>query len=175
VIKVLLSLGVVVVAAAGNLASARRFYPAAFALEKAPDGGVPVISVGALNPNGTKAMFSNDGDWVTAFALGAAVVSTYPVDVDGSRTPELRIPVNRRPPGDSPGRESLDADHYVYGHALWSGSSFAAPYLAALIIRSMLEGAEDTGLRLDIPGKRAARERAVAALDALRRQGDRDG
>jgi hypothetical protein len=37
-----------------------------------------VISVGALNLNGTKAMFSNDGDWVTAFALGAAVVSTYP-------------------------------------------------------------------------------------------------
>jgi RNA polymerase sigma factor (sigma-70 family) len=145
VIKALLGLGVVVVAAAGNLASARRFYPAAFALEKAPDGGVPVISVGALNPNGTKAMFSNDGDWVTAFALGAAVVSTYPVDVDASRTPELRIPVNRRPPGDVPGREALDPNDYSGGAAVWSGTSFAAPHLAALITRSMLAGAERPG------------------------------
>jgi hypothetical protein len=175
VIKVLLSLGVVVVAAAGNFASARRFYPAAFALEKAPDGGVPVISVGALNPNGTKAMFSNDGDWVTAFALGAAVVSTYPVDVDGSRTPELRIPVNRKPRGELPGREALDPDDYCGGHVQWSGTSFAAPCLAALITRSMLEEAERTGLRLDVSGKQAARDRAAAALDALRRQVDRDG
>jgi hypothetical protein len=134
-----------------------------------------VISVGALNPNGTKAMFSNDGDWVTAFALGAAMVSTYPVDGGGSRTPELRIPVNRRPPEDLPGREALDPNHYVHGHALWSGTSFSAPYLAALITRSMLEGAERTGLRLNVSGKQAARDRAAAALDALRRQGDRDG
>ena len=175
VIRVLLTLGVVVVAAAGNFASARRFYPAAFALEKAPDGGVPVISVGALNPNGTKAMFSNDGDWVTAFAPGAAVVSTYPVDVDASRTPELRIPVNRKPRGELPGREALDPDDHRGGHVQWSGTSFAAPCLAALITRSMLEGAERTGLRLDVSGKQAARDRAAAALDALRRQGDRDG
>ena len=175
VIKVLLSLGVVVVAAAGNSASDRRFYPAAFALEKAPHGGVPVISVGALNPNGTKAMFSNDGKWVTAFALGAAVISTYPVDANGSRAPELRIPVNRRPPGDLPGREALDPNDYSRGHAQWSGTSFAAPYLAALITRSMLEVAERTGLRLDASERQAARDRAVAALDALRRRGDRDG
>ena len=175
VIKVLLSLGVVVVAAAGNFASDRRFYPAAFALEKAPDGGVPVISVGALNPNGTKAMFSNDGEWVTAFAPGAAVVSTYPVDVDASRTPELRIPANRKPRGELPGREALDPNDYCGGYVQWSGTSFAAPCLAALITRSMLEVAEHTGLRLDVSGKRAARDRAAAALDALRQQVDRDG
>jgi subtilisin family serine protease len=175
VIKVLLKLGVVVVAAAGNFASARRFYPAAFALEKAPDGGVPVISVGALNPNGTKAMFSNDGEWVTAFAPGAAVISTYPVDVDASRTPELRMPVNRKPPGELPGREALDPNDYCGGHVQWSGTSFAAPYLAALITRSMLKGAEQAGPRLDVPGRQAARDRAAAALDALRQQGDRDG
>jgi len=175
VIRVLLKLGVVVVAAAGNFASARRFYPAAFALEKAPDEGVPVISVGALNPNGTKAMFSNDGEWVTAFAPGAAVISTYPVDVDASRTPELRMPVNRKPPGELPGREALDPNDYRGGHVQWSGTSFAAPYLAALITRSMLKGAEHTGVRLDVSGKQAARDRAAAALDALRQQGDRDG
>ena len=70
-IKALLDLGVVVVAAAGNFATSREFYPAAFAREPVPAGQVPVISVGALNPNGTKAMFSNDGAWVTAWALAA--------------------------------------------------------------------------------------------------------
>jgi hypothetical protein len=130
---------------------------------------VPVISVGALNPNGTKASFSNDGDWVTAWAQGAAVVSTYPVDVDGSRTPELRIPVNRKPPGEwPPGREALDSDDYSGGFAVWSGTSFSAPYLAALVARSLLEGA--SGMRLDVPGKQAAAGRAVAALERLREE-----
>ena len=70
-IEALLSLGVVVVAAAGNFATSREYYPAAFALHPVPPGQVPVISVGALNPNGTKAMFSNDGHWVKAWAQGA--------------------------------------------------------------------------------------------------------
>jgi subtilisin family serine protease len=166
-IKVILDLGVVVVVAAGNYAMSQEFYPAAFSQEPAGAGQVPVISVGALNPNGTKASFSNDGHWVTAWAQGAAVVSTYPVDVDGSRTPELRIPVNRKPPGElPPGRESLDPDDYSDGFAVWSGTSFSAPYLAALVARSLLEGA--SGLRLNVPGRQAAAERAVAALERLR-------
>jgi hypothetical protein len=128
---------------------------------------VPVISVGALNPNGTKASFSNDGHWVTAWAQGAAVVSTYPVDVDGSRSPELRMPVNRKPPGElPPGREALDPDDYSGGFAVWSGTSFSAPYLAALVARSLLEGAG--GLPLNGPGKQAAAARAVAAMERLR-------
>ena len=142
-IEVLLSLGVVVVASAGNYASSRRLYPAAFALASVPAGQVPVISVGALNLNGTKAMFSNDGRWVTAWAVGACVVSTYPTDVDASRTPELRIPVNKKPPGEwPPGREALDPNDYSAGFAVWSGTSFSAPYAAALVTRSLLEGAE---------------------------------
>ncbi len=176
-IKVLLSLGVIVVAAAGNYATSRRFYPAAFALETVPAGQVPVISVGALNPNGTKAIFSNDGHWVTAWAQGAVVVSTYPTDVDGSRAPELRIPVNRRPPEDlPPGREALDPDDFSDGFGIWSGTSFSAPYLASLITDSLLEGATGpgSGLRLDLPGQQAARDRAVAAVESLRRRTDRD-
>ena len=192
-IKLLLDLGVVVVAAAGNYASSRKFYPAAFAVPPAAGDPVPVISVGALNPNGTKAIFSNDGPWVTAWALGAAVVSTYPVDVDASRTPELRIPVDRKPPGTlPPGRESLDPDDYSYGWAIWSGTSFSAPYLAARITAALLEGASrpGSGLRLDLPRKRATagqptaaaqararraatakrKERAMAALEDLRKQ-----
>ena len=94
-IKVLLWLGVVVVAAAGNYATSRRFYPAAFALEPVPADQVPVISVGALNPNGTKAMFSNDGRWVTAWALGACRGQHVP---DGrQRQPHPRAQGSRQP------------------------------------------------------------------------------
>jgi hypothetical protein len=169
-IQALLCLGVVVVAAAGNFATSREFYPAAFAQESVPDPLVPVISVGALNPNGTKAMFSDDGDWVTAWGQGACVVSTYPVDVDGGRTPELRDPVNRRPPEDlPPGREALDPDDFTDGWAIWSGTSFSAPYLAALVTLALLHGAVDaSGLRLDVLGEQAAADRAKAAVTRLR-------
>ena len=88
VIQVLLDLGVAVVAAAGNYSTSRRFYPAAFSLQPSP---VPVISVGALNPNGSKALFSDGGRWVRAWAAGAAVVSSYPDDVNGSLTPQVRV------------------------------------------------------------------------------------
>jgi Subtilase family len=183
VIRVMLSLGVVVVAAAGNFATRRRFYPAAFALEPV-SAGRPVISVGALNPNGTKAMFSNDGPWVTAWAQGAEVVSTYPIDVGGSRTPDLRMPVNRKPPGDlPPGREALDPNDYSDGFAIWSGTSFSAPYMAALIAKSLLDGAvekrveEGDALKLDLPGTEEAEGPATAApgkrnraMAALRRK-----
>ena len=183
-IKALLDLGVVVVAAAGNFATSREFYPAAFAREPVPAGQVPVISVGALNPNGTKAIFSNDGRWVTAWARGAAVVSTYPTDIDASRTPELRIPVNRKPPGIlPPGREALDPDDFHGGWSVWSGTSFSAPYMAALMARSLLTGAvAQSSLRLDLPGQQAAdraeaiakrRERAAAALKDLHEQEER--
>jgi subtilisin family serine protease len=172
-IKVLLSLGVVVVAAAGNYATSRKFYPAAFALEPVPAGQVPVISVGALNPNGTKAVFSNDGHWVTAWAVGACVVSTYPIDADASRTPELRIPVNRMPSGQwPPGREALDPNDYSAGFALWSGTSFSAPYGAALIAKSLLKGAKPVGsrLKLDSPVTEEKRRRALAACNNLPRR-----
>jgi len=159
-IEVLLDLGVVVVAAAGNYATSRPFYPAAFARQAA---SVPVISVGALNPNGTKAVFSNEGDWVTAWAQGAAVVSAYPVDVNASRTPELKVRAPARV-----GRESFDPDDYSGGFAVWSGTSFSAPGLAALVAGSLLDGATTAGLRLDRPGVQAARERAAAAVANLR-------
>jgi len=159
-IEILLDLGVVVVAAAGNYSTSRPFYPAAFAPRAA---AVPVISVGALNPNGAKAVFSNDGTWVTAWAQGAAVVSAYPVDANASRTPELRVRAAARG-----GRESLDPDDYSGGFAVWSGTSFSAPAMAALVAGSLLEGAAAGGLRLDQPGAQAARARAAAAVANLR-------
>jgi Subtilase family len=184
VINILLRLGVVVVAAAGNYATSRKFYPAAFAADALP-GEMAVISVGALNPNLTKAVFSDDGDWVTIFAQGAAVLSTYPVDINASRSPELRMPVGPTPPGVSlPGRAALKPDDFTDGWAIWSGTSFSTPYVAALIIRSLQDGtkvpegatseqeAAIAELRLGQPGRK---RRAVAAVENLRRQGNQGG
>jgi subtilisin family serine protease len=178
VIEVLLGMGVAVVAAAGNYSTSRKFYPAAFAAQPTAAGQVPLISVGALNPSGSKALFSDGGRWITAWAAGAAVVSTFPMDINGSRSPEVRMrahPANEMPAeGSPPGeREALDPDDYSGGFAVWSGTSFSAPLLAAHIARSLLEGAADheLGLRLDLPGAPAATDRAVAALKNLGWQG----
>jgi len=166
VIQVLLDLGVAVVAAAGNYSTSRRFYPAAFSLEPSP---VPVISVGALNPNGSKALFSDGGRWVRAWAAGAAVISTYPDDVNGSLTPQVRV--HGHPdglaPGDEPAadREGLDPDDFRGGFAAWSGTSFAAPLIAAHIAARLLEQAPELGL--DATGSQAAADRTIASLAAL--------
>jgi Subtilase family len=166
-IEALLSLGVTVVAAAGNYSTSRAFYPAGFT-ELPPPGPVPLISVGALNPNGSKALFSDDGRWVTAWASGAAVVSTFPTDINASRSPEIRTrahPAGEMPPAAGLPRESLDPDDYRDGFAAWSGTSFSAPLLAAQIARALLAGA---GARpLNDPGEQAATDRTMAALAAM--------
>jgi hypothetical protein len=168
-IEAILDMGVIVVAAAGNFATSRMFYPAAFAQRPAEDGQVPLISVGALNPNGSKAMFSDGGGWVRAWASGALVVSTLPTDINASRSAELRMrahPDNPMPPGVSlPGyRAALDPDDYSCGFGIWSGTSFSAPLLAARIIRSLLKGAAKSGLRLDPTDRLSTTNRALAAL-----------
>ena len=180
VIDLLLSLGVPVVAAAGNYATSRKFFPAAFTQSPPPPGQVPLISVGALNPNGSKALFSDGGRWVTAWAPGAAVVSTFPVDLNGSRSPELRMPAhpaNEMPPGVSlpPEREALDPDDYRGGFAIWSGTSFSAPLVAARITKALLDQASDPAMGLGLPGAQAATARAQAALADLRAGQGLDG
>ncbi|MGW4213491.1 S8 family peptidase [Lentzea sp. NPDC004789] len=129
--------GVIVVAAAGNYASSRPFFPAALA-DRPDDDFPPVISVGACNPNGTKAFFSNDGPWVRCWASGAAVISTFPENVNGSRTPQFRVTTNG---GNEllAVRESLESDDYRYGCAEWSGTSFAAPMVAARIASLLID------------------------------------
>jgi subtilisin family serine protease len=166
VLDELLAMGVAVVAAAGNYATSRRFYPAAFTEEPVPPGQLPLLSVGALNPNGSKAMFSDDARWISTWAPGAAVVSTFPVDINASRSPQL---IAREPEADAgPAvREALDPDDYSGGFAVWSGTSFAAPLLAAEIAGALLAGAAEPALRLDVPGPEAAKDRAVAALRRL--------
>jgi hypothetical protein len=174
VIQVLLDLGVAVVAAAGNYSTSRRFYPAAFSLQPSP---VPVISVGALNPNGSRALFSDGGRWVRAWAAGAAVVSTYPDDVDGSLTPQVRV--DPHPNGGASGggppedREALDPDDFRGGFAAWSGTSFAAPLIAAHIAARLLELAPQAGL--GAAGPQAAADRTLAALASLGWPGNSPG
>ncbi len=170
-IQVLLELGVVVVAAAGNLSTTRMFYPAAFAQRPAPAGQVPLISVGALNPNGSRAVFSDGGPWVDAWAPGAVVVSTMPTDINGSRSPELRLPAHPAgplPPGHDRAshREALDPDDYSRGWAAWSGTSFSAPLLAAHFVRALLAGTADpgSGLVLEPCDAQTTTNRALAAL-----------
>jgi Subtilase family len=172
VIDLLLDLGVTVVAAAGNYSTSRRFYPAAFAQPPAPVGRVPLISVGALNPNRTTAVFSDGGPWINAWAWGAAMVSTFPVDIQGSRSPEIRMrarPAGGMPAGDPLAieREALDPDDYRGGFAVWSGTSFSAPLVAAHIAKALLRKKTDPKLGLPLPGNVAARQRALAALESL--------
>jgi len=98
----------IVVAAAGNDSSPRPFWPAAL-----PE----VIGVAATAPDDTIAPFSNFGEWVDAAALGVDVVSSY-----------VRFaPADE---GVAPGTATR-----IYGAATWSGTSFAAPRVAAEIAR----------------------------------------
>jgi Subtilase family len=174
VLGVLLGLGVAVVAAAGNYSTSRRFLPAGFAETPASSGQVPLISVGALNPNGSKAIFSDGGSWITAWARGAVMISTFPVDIQGSQNPELSTrphPGHDKQPAGVPvasERESLDPDDYQGGFAAWSGTSFSAPLLAAHIARSLLEDKRAArGIWLNDPGADAAKRRTLAALKSL--------
>lgn len=168
VIEPLLEMGVVVTAAAGNYSTSRRFYPAAFTDLATPAGSVPIISIAALNPNGSKALFSDGGHWVRAWAPGAALLSTFPADINGSRDPEVSLP-GRPGSAGAPGREraALDPDDFRSGFALWSGTSFAAPYLAAQLARELLCGAAASGMRLDQDGRPAAAGRVMHALKNL--------
>jgi hypothetical protein len=156
--------GTTVVCSAGNDATARPMFPAAFAPWSdgggpvAPDASVaPVVSVGALNPNGTDALFTNTGPWVRAYATGAAVVSTIP-PFQGGWQPSVRTEAYQRV------RETLDPDDYAGLFAIWSGTSFAAPLLAGRLAEAIspelpAPSAADTAA--------AAVERSWQAVSAL--------
>jgi hypothetical protein len=131
----LAKLGIPVVAAAGNQSSDRPFYPAAFAGHPQLENAAPILSVGALNPNRHVAMFSNEGPWVSCYATGAGLVSTYPCEAKGSRMPDRRsksMLLDKH-------RESHDPDDFSSGYAVWSGTSFAAPLTAAFLVNAMAE------------------------------------
>lgn len=108
-VRLLQEKGAVVVASAGNDATCRRSWPAALP---------GVIAVGALDCS-HPAWFSNHGPWVDASAPGVGVISTF-VFHDGPAT-EMG---------------GFDPDRFE-GWAMWSGTSFAAPKVAAAIAVEM--------------------------------------
>jgi subtilisin family serine protease len=93
---------------------------------------VPVSAVGARNPDGTIAWFSNDGPWVKYLRPGASLVSTFPDTYDGSAEPSYQV-LNRR--GEI--RSSFDPDDFISGFGVWSGTSFAAPVLAGEVAAAL--------------------------------------
>src|SRR5690606_10123757 len=137
--------GTVVVVSAGNDATNRPMFPAAFAPwdpartrpgdvdplpERDPDA-VPIVAVGALNPAGTDALFSNDGPWVRARERGAAVVGTMPAFSGGAEPLARTVHAGRQ-------RETIDPDDFRGGFAVWSGTSFAAPVTAGRVAHRLL-------------------------------------
>jgi subtilisin family serine protease len=112
-----------------------------------------VIAVGATHC-GKRAWFSNFGPWVDACAPGVDIISTF-LDFNG---PASNL-------------AGIDPDKYT-GWALWSGTSFAAPQVAAAIAERMChhgvdavsaaaavidEGTpvEDLGRHIRVPGPTA--------------------
>jgi hypothetical protein len=104
---------ITLVAAAGNDAQTDKlFYPAAYPW---------AIGVGALATDQLHiAPFSNFGSWVNVFALGEGLVNAYAFG-------EYKY---QEPP-------RAGTKQTFQGIARWSGTSFAAPLLAGLIVREM--------------------------------------
>lgn len=113
--RVLANQKAVVVAAAGNDGIDRPFYPAALP---------GVIAVGALGASGKRASWSNFGDWVTACAHGDRLLSIFVTGVE--RTPT----------------SSALPTEFSAPYAYWSGTSFAAPQVAAALAVRMSEANE---------------------------------
>ena len=112
----------VLLAAAGNDGEDRPFWPAAFGW---------CTAVGALTKGGdARARWSNLGHWVDVYATGESVVVPYP---DG------RLEYFG-------GTRAL----FSRSHALWSGTSFATPYVAGLVARRMIERGVDAPHALKI-------------------------
>jgi hypothetical protein len=176
-------LGITVAVSVGNDATSRPMYPAAFnpdfgpaalGTDKGPrHGRAPVIGVGALNPDGSVALFTNGGPLVQHWEPGACLVSSIAPFNCGAQPPyAAKDRADRR--GTS--RRALDPDDFRCGYAAWSGTSFAAPVLAGRLALRMIKDANSKehvpGLADAKPGGPAAAgpgpavDRAWAAIEA---------
>jgi subtilisin family serine protease len=119
---------------------------------------LPVVSVGAQNPNGTDALFSNVGSWVVTYRQGAAIMSTMPPNFQGGFEPMART---HSPDGRL--REALDPDDFSSGFGLWSGTSFSAPVAAGAVACALLGQIEPADQVADAA---TALDRARTALES---------
>jgi subtilisin family serine protease len=164
-VEALGQLGVLVVAAAGNNATTRPLLPAAFTPFSngtlgSSNSPVPLVSVGALNPDGSVALFSNAGSWVACHSPGAALVSTLPIADVGERS---GIDLGTADPTErevASWRATIDPDSYT-GFGTWSGTSFAAPVTAAAAAQALLDQGQVE------PPNATTVERARQALTSL--------
>ncbi|MFC8855655.1 S8/S53 family peptidase [Streptomyces sp. NPDC057144] len=141
------------VAAAGNNASATPFWPAAYAT--LPGWGDSVLSIGALRSDGEfGACFSNHGGWVRAYAPGERLTgpltgfaSPVPYVYQHSTYDACRFGFHYACTCQSPrhngvlsepGEAPAKPDQVMFeGHAQWSGTSFATPVVAGLVASHM--------------------------------------
>ncbi len=144
-IETMIDEGWLIVAAAGNNASCRLAYPAALP---------GVVAVGAYGDCGP-AWFSNYGTWLDASAPGVNVVARYP-DLGGvHHTHNVGV--------DAAGEYTVKS--FDTGWAVWSGTSFAAPFVTARLAQSL------DGMRNGRPAKAlysAAKKQVITDPDLPR-------
>jgi hypothetical protein len=103
------------VCAAGNDGEDRPFWPAAAARPDDPGARPAIVSVASLTAAGDASDFSNHGTWVAVGTCGEDILGDYPAgEMDGLNGAVLA---------------------FAGGGATWSGTSFAAPVLAAELVR----------------------------------------
>ena len=118
------SLGVRIVASAGNDGSERPVYPAAFAAS----ADLSVSSVGALVSATERAPYSNFGPWVREWRKGTNIISISPLTTVDLGQKRLMART-----GFGPYTVSATGN----GYAWWSGTSFAAAIYAGQLAKQM--------------------------------------